>query len=1063
MTWRTSLLGPLVTSLLVGSSLSWAVDPPSQHGPPAGKDSPRKPAVAVHSDAASVRAKPSSESSGEWHVPAGWTLHRVAGPPLVDRPICAAFDWRGRLYVAESSGTNDPVEKQLAERPHRIVRLSDRDGDGTFDHRTVFADRMMFPEGILWHDGSVYVAAPPVIWKLTDSDDDGVAERREVWFDGKTLTHCANDLHGPYLGRDGWIYWCKGAFAEQTYERDGKPWKTRAAHIFRRRAAGGPVEAVMTGGMDNPVEVVFTPSGERIFTTTFLQHPRAGKRDGLIHAVWGGLYGKRHSVLDGHRRTGDLLPPLVHLGAAAPCGLAHLESTAGGMPGDLLACSFNMHKVTHHRLDQEGATFRATTEDWLVSENVDFHPTDVLEDADGSILVIDTGGWYKLCCPTSHLWKPDVLGAIYRLQRRTAPTIEDPRGATIDWKRQTPQQLIRRLDDARPVVRRRAAAELVQRGAAALPALRKSLTAQGASERQRRETIWCAVRIESHGAADLLVAGLRDDAHSVRCAALNSVSLLRVAAAEPDLLHLLGSRDPMTRRLAAEALGRIGSRRAVEPILERLAAAADRFERHALIEALIEIADVAATRRGLRHPAPAVRSGAAIALAQIDDDALAPSEVLDWIIAADPSLRDAALLVLRLRPSWRTAFARWLDEQLARNRKLPAGLLDLIAARGNDRLVQETVQRWLAADDGEAAHRTALLEAIGRAPVTTLPTSWEPVLTRLLQDRSADVRSAAVRLLHGKQLTAAMVRRLWPELVRFALDPRHPRLLRLRALSAAGEHRPLLKTELFAFVLDVLRDETASVEEQLAAVSVLRNGTMSLIQRRQATALLATLPPMPLQQMLGAFARTRAPSEQAMVVARLEANPYLESLPVSAVRSLFTHPTGASRQALQRLGRRIDATVEAQRKELDKLLESLPPGDAARGYAVFFSRKTACASCHSIGYLGGDIGPDLTRVGQIRTTRDLLEAIVFPSASFVRSFEPVMIECADGRVASGIIRDESSTEIVLATAADRVERIARDNIEAMMPGRTSIMPSGFAKLLSRQELADLVTFLKNAR
>ena len=115
------------------------------------------------------------------------------------------------------------VEAQLAEKPHRVVRLEDTDGDGTFDRRTVFADRLMFPEGALWFDGSLYVSAPPSIWKLTDTDDDGVADRREEWFDGGTLTGCANDLHGPYLGPDGWIYWCKGAFAKQTHERPGRP------------------------------------------------------------------------------------------------------------------------------------------------------------------------------------------------------------------------------------------------------------------------------------------------------------------------------------------------------------------------------------------------------------------------------------------------------------------------------------------------------------------------------------------------------------------------------------------------------------------------------------------------------------------------------------------------------------------------------------------------------------------------------------------------------------------------------------------------------------------------
>ena len=57
----------------------------------------------------------------------------------------------------------------------------------------------------------------------------------------------------------------------------------------------------------------------------------------------------------------------------------------------------------------------------MTSPDLDFHPTDVLEDADGSLLVVDTGGWYKLCCPTSQLHKPDVLGGVYRVRRQGAP------------------------------------------------------------------------------------------------------------------------------------------------------------------------------------------------------------------------------------------------------------------------------------------------------------------------------------------------------------------------------------------------------------------------------------------------------------------------------------------------------------------------------------------------------------------------------------------------------------------------------------------------------------------
>ncbi len=368
-------------------------------------------------------------------LPDGFSIEVSANPPLVNRPNTGAFDEQGRFYVSDSSGSNDKVEKQLAERPHRILRLEDTNGDGRFDRHTIFADKMMFPEGTMWLDGSLYVSAPPSIWKLTDTDGDGVADRRQEWIK-RTLTHCANDLHGPYAGPDGWIYWCKGAFADQTYQLPGKkPVVSSAAHIFRARPDGTGLEPVMAGGMDNPVDVVFTPGGERIFSTTFLTHPADGKRDGLIHAIYGGVYGKPHGVIAGHKLTGELMPPLVHLGPAAACGLTRYESHSFGadFKDNLFTCCFNMRKLARSELTPHGASFTAKTSDFLVSNSLDFHPTDVIEDADGSLIVINTGGWYKLCCPTSQLWKPDILGAIYRIRRTGAPKIDDPRGLKTAW------------------------------------------------------------------------------------------------------------------------------------------------------------------------------------------------------------------------------------------------------------------------------------------------------------------------------------------------------------------------------------------------------------------------------------------------------------------------------------------------------------------------------------------------------------------------------------------------------------------------------------------------------
>src|SRR4051794_5704858 len=100
------------------------------------------------------------------HVADGFDVELVAGPPLVERPIAVSVDERGRMYVTDSGGMSERADRQLALKPHRVRRLDDTDGDGRYDKRTLFADKMMFPEGCSWRGGSLYVAAPPQIWKL---------------------------------------------------------------------------------------------------------------------------------------------------------------------------------------------------------------------------------------------------------------------------------------------------------------------------------------------------------------------------------------------------------------------------------------------------------------------------------------------------------------------------------------------------------------------------------------------------------------------------------------------------------------------------------------------------------------------------------------------------------------------------------------------------------------------------------------------------------------------------------------------------------------------------------
>ena len=310
----------------------------------------------------------------------------------------------------------------------------------------------------------------------------------------------------------------------------------------------------MTGGMDNPVDVAFTPAGERILTATFLEHPQLGRRDAIIHAIYGGVYGKPHAVIDGHPRTGrpDAGDDAARSGRAGR--LDRYTSAAFGEPyrDNFFAAMFNLRKVTRNVLEPSGATFVNRESDFLVSASRDFHPTDVVEDADGSLLVVDTGAWYKLCCPTSQLAKPDVRGAIYRVRKKGARTIADPRGTKLAWSTLPSGRLVALLDDERTAVRSRAIEQLGVRGAAAVADVAATVRTS-ASVTTRLNAVWALTRIDGDPAREAVRRALEDRNATVRQAATHSAGLWRDAGAgaAPEAARLRRRRAGAQRRGSA--------------------------------------------------------------------------------------------------------------------------------------------------------------------------------------------------------------------------------------------------------------------------------------------------------------------------------------------------------------------------------------------------------------------------------------------------------------------------------------------------------------------------------
>ena len=611
------------------------------------------------------------------------------------------FDERGRLFLTESAGLNLKAEELLVRLPNSIKRLEDMHGDGKFDKATVFADKMTFPQGACCYDGALFTTAYPSVWRLDGADGDGAAGRRTEIVGKFGSTGNAADLHGPTLGPDGMLYFGDGRNGHDVKQPDGFALKGRAAAVYRCRPDGSRTERVCGGGMDNPVEVAFTPAGEPLVVANIvLKNPR---HDAILFALEGAMYPYYEEMYPEFKRTGDPMPLTGDLGWVAVSSFIRYRGTAfgEGFRDGYFTAEFNPHRVRRHRIERDGAGFRVTTEDFLTCDDPDFHPTGLVEDADGSLLVIDTGGWFRIGCPASQVAKPHDAGGVYRVRRKDAPRVDDPRGLRLAWDGLSVSGLITLMDDPRFAVRDRAVEALAKKGADAVPRLAERVGDVKAPREGRLNAVWALTRVDGPAARRAVRPALADADLDVRLAAIHSAGLHRDVDSSEDLIKSLTHADFAVRREAAAALGRIGKPDAVPPLLNALRdGAADRWLEHALIYALIRIGDRDATRRGLSDAGPAVQRGALIALDQMDNGGLTREDVTTLLSSADPATARAAADVAQgARPDWAKEtlglLRRWLEEATMRTPRRSELLRGMLSAFGTEPEVQDLIARAL--------------------------------------------------------------------------------------------------------------------------------------------------------------------------------------------------------------------------------------------------------------------------------------------------------------------------------------------------------------------------------
>ncbi len=405
-------------------------------------------------------------------VPEGFKVGLYAAEPQIANPVSFCFDAQGRVYVCETfrqksnKGVEDnrghkewlnddlaatKVEDRLAyikkHRPDqgasygveqdRLRLLEDRNGDGVADHDNVYADGFRdiltgTGAGVLAHKGNVYYTCIPDLWKLRDTNNDGVADEREKLSTGYGVKFAfrGHDMHGLVIGPDGRLYWSIGDRGINVTTKEGKHLYAPDTGVVLRSELDGSNTEIFCTGVRNPQELAFDDYGN-LFTVD--NNSDSGDKARLYHLVQGGDYGWRMYYqylpdrgpwnreklwgLAKDNLSQSVIPPIAHI-TDGPSGLVAYPGTGlqAEYNGSFFVCDFRggpaNSAVQRFTMEPDGASFKMTKYEpflqKLLVTDCDFGP-------DGAFYVSDwVDGWDGL-----------GKGRIYRITNETLKT--DPR------------------------------------------------------------------------------------------------------------------------------------------------------------------------------------------------------------------------------------------------------------------------------------------------------------------------------------------------------------------------------------------------------------------------------------------------------------------------------------------------------------------------------------------------------------------------------------------------------------------------------------------------------------
>lgn len=964
------------------------------------------------------------ESLKRWVCPDGFRVELFASEPdLQGKPICMTWDHRGRLWLAETY--DYPNELQPAEAGRDRIRIcEDTDGDGRADKFTVFAEKLSIPTSIAFSRGGVIVQDGAETIFLKDSDGDEVADHREVLITGWAMGDTHGGVSNFQYGLDNWIWAMQGYNASNPVAL-GKQQQSFRMGFMRIRPDGSEVEFIRstnnnTWGLGISEEGLIFGSTANGCPSVFMPIPNR-----YYERVRGWTPSLTlNSIADSNRflPITDKVRQVDHFGGYT-AGAGHALYTARQYPQLYWNRVAFVNGPTGHLvgtfvLSQDGSGFKSTNPFNLLASDDEWSAPIMAEvGPDGCVWVID---WYNFIVqhnPTPHGFQTGKgqayetklrdkrHGRIYRVVHE-----EGLLAPKVDLSQASPMQLVEALRHPVMLVRKHAQRLLVERG-------QDDVTAP---------------LLE-------LVNDRSYDAVGLNVGAIHALWTLH------GLGQIQASHSEVTNSVhAALTHPSPGVRRNALQVLEPTSGSVDVL-----------------TSVGLHLDCDAnVRLAALLALADLPASDSTANAVIRCLVSTTPTpdqwIRDAATsAAANAGASFLIAVAdckQWSE---------PLGEVTRVAAGHYAR----------SEPDGQLgsvllALQSASLEVIS-AVVSGLSDGWpsdrtlslsetdQTTLLALVKNAQPSVRTALVKLAVtlGSQDMAGAIEEIAAGLIQTVSDQSKSDREREQAATQAVEFQPdsqQVVEQLLGILGPRISPDLASALVRSLRVSRVDQLGQLLVDR------ISGLSPTTKTESISLLL-SRPSWTDALLEAIEQGKLLILDLALDQRQSLVVHPDLQVRAAARKLMDAVGSLPSADRQQVVDGLSHVAQkaGNSVAGKQIFLQQ---CSKCHVHGGEGTQIGPDLTGMS-VHPKEEMLIHILDPSRSVENNFRAYSVMTVDGVVLTGMLASESKAAIELFDTEGKKTSVLREDIEQLSASPKSIMPEGFEKSVTAEQLADLLEFL----